>query len=360
MLATDRTTINDLYDISRDQDTHKTDYTGKARDFRFDENAAIVPSLKGSVFGDNVRATSLAPTDWAWSQIFTKLGPSVFGKGKDKSLPADNLLALRPEQRAQLLNDHLDHTETNWLVRGLDNYARAVLSDIYAPISNTDLLDVVRTVVKGSDVPVTITRSSAVTADSLNVRAIFKDIDLGGNHGNDRWGIGVYVRNGETGNRRGGILPLIQRHSCENSIVIDGSQSGFEFLHLGSAVAKLVQVKAAIANILPFAAHTLEQLIEADNEKIPEFSDVIAGICKQHGWPDDTAIKIAEGCEGRDTKLGLINGITYAAKFAADPDARADFEIEGGAILAAPDSLFYRAAELAKVERVRIERKASR
>jgi hypothetical protein len=346
MLATDqKSTLHELLDQSLEQDQHKADYTGPAREFKFDQNSKIVPNLDAGIFGTAISTPSFQPTDWAWSQIFGKLGPSVFGKNKSKGLPGDYLLALRPEQRAALLNDHLQNTDTNWLLRTFDQNARAVLSDKYTPISNTDLLDILDKVVSGSDLPSATARGSCVSPDSLNASIIFKNIEIPGtSDGNKNWGIGVKIRNGETGNRRGGIHALVKRHSCDNSIVLDNDIEGYSFLHLGSATAKLINVKDRIATILPFAATLLEKLIEADSQDIPDFADVINGICIQHGWDSDRKDRIFQGTEGRETRLGLVNGVTYSAHYVADPDAKSDIEAIGGAILVAKDSVFHQAA----------------
>jgi len=352
MNALDTLTVQNLLDQSQDQDTHKADFTSPARSFQFDQSSRIIPQVEAGLFGQTASVSSLAPTPWAWSQIFSKLGPTVYGKDKNKSLPSDYLLALRPEQRAELLNDHLQHTDTNWLVRSYDDTARAVLSDRYTAINNSDLLDILNQISNGTQQPHHLTRNSSVTPDSLNVRIIWKNIDTGDDsHGNGSWGIGTYVRNGETGNRKGGILPLVQRHSCQNSIIIDNGKSGYEFLHLGSLSSKLTLVKAAISDVLPFAAHLLDKLIKADGEKIPDFTDVISGLCKQYNWDEDVKLKIATGTEGRDTRAGLVNGVTYVANFIEDPDRKADFQIAGGAILLAPDSVFHTAVRIAREAR---------
>lgn len=341
-----KTQIQDLLDQSIEQDTHKANYKGPAKQFHFDEASRITQEA-GPLFG-GASFSPLAPTPWAWSQIFQKLGPSVFGK-VSKSLPSDYLLALRPEQRADLLNDHIQHTDTNWLVRSFDDTARAVLSDRYTTIDNTDLLDLLNKVSEGTQQEHSLTRTSSVTPDSLNVRIIWKNIETGNNsHGNGSWGIGTYIRNGETGNRRGGIFPLIQRHGCQNSIIIDSSQEAYEFLHLGNLEAKRTLVKAAIGDVLPFAAKLLNDLIAADEQQIPDFTDVLAGICKQYGWSEDQKSRIAIGTEGRETKLGLINGITFSAHAIEDPDRKADIEIAGGSILLTPDSVFHKFASIGR------------
>lgn len=332
--------IQDLLDQSIEQDTHKADYRGTAKEFKFDEASKLITPTP--------HTPGLAPTPWAWSQTFKRLGPVVFGR--DKTLPADYLLALRPEQRAELLNDHIQHTDQKWLVRSYDDTARAVLSDRYVTsFDNTALLDILNQISAGTEQEHKITRTTSVTPDSLNVRIIWKDVQVqSDNPRNKDWGIGVYIRNGEIGNRKGGVYPLIQRHSCQNSIIVDASQTGYEFWHLGNPTSKLTLVKAAITDVLPFAAKLLDDMIKADAKQIPDFADTIAGLCKQYNWTDATKAEIAIGSEGRDTKAGLVNGITFAAHRVEDPNAKAELEAAGGAILLAADSVFHRAASVGR------------
>lgn len=341
MLDTIQTkTIQSLLEVSQEHDTHKADYRGAAQSFTFNETSRLVPS------DGQYSVTPLDPTRWAWGQIFQKLGPVVLGG--NRTLPAEYLLALKPHQRAALLNDHIAGAKQDWLVRSYDDQVRAVLSDKYAPISNTEMLDIVNRVAEGTTQTHSVTRDSSVSPDSLNLRIIWKDVETGDDSkGNGRWGIGVGVTNGEIGNRRGGIYPLIKRHSCDNSILFDLEGQKYEFLHLGSVHAKLANVKAAIGNALPFAAQLLDQLIQADAVEIPNIEDVIAGICIERGWDEKTKIRIAQGAEGQATKLGVVNGITFAAHAVENPDDQTLYQLFGGSILLADDSVFHRYARIA-------------
>ena len=107
-MDTQTVTKNDLSELlekSREQDTHKADYTNPAREFTFDAESRL--NVSANMFGLSASMSPLTPTDWAWRQVFSKLGTSVFGKGSSKTLPADYLLAMKPELRAHVLNEHI-------------------------------------------------------------------------------------------------------------------------------------------------------------------------------------------------------------------------------------------------------------
>jgi hypothetical protein len=338
-----------LLEQSREQDSHKTDYTAHPTNIKFDQSC-IMQVESGGLFEHS--SVALSPLELAYRQMFSKLGTVVYGKGANKSLPFDYLMALRPDLRAHVLNDHTHNYQNGeWFIRAYDDNCRAVLSDRYAAISNTELLTILDTVSNDAKTPSRLTPSSCVTPDSLNVRIIWKDVNRGNDDNNKGgWGIGVAITNGETGQRKLRGMPLLQRHSCQNSIILDQSVNGFEFTHRGSIATKMIVVKSAMQEILPFAAELLETMIAAEAQYIPDFSDVLAGLAIQYGWDDKQAAEVAVGTEGQTTRAGIVNGVTHAAKFIENPDTRMDMEILGGRILVAPDSIFSQAARIS-VER---------
>ena len=341
----DKTTVQELLDKSQEQDEHKTDYLAHPHGMKFDQNC-IMQVEPGGLFMNGTVA--LSPNEWAYRQIFSKLGTTVFGKGVNKTLPADYMMALRSDLRAYVLNDHLkNYPNGDWFVRAYDNTCRAILSDRYAAIGNTELLNILSAVTNEAKTPSYLTNSSNVNADSLNVRIIWKDVNRGDNNkGNGSWGIGVAITNGETGQRRLRGMPLLQRHSCQNSIILDQSVNGFEFTHRGSVATKMIVVKSAMQEILPFAAELLETMIAAEAQQIPDFTDVLNGLATQYGWDEKTSANVAIGTEGQTTRAGIVNGVTHAAKSIENPDERMDMEILGGRILMAPDSVFSQAAKV--------------
>jgi len=326
--------ISQYVDKSAEYDSHKADYSEFVRNLHFDEAARLV--IPAQMFG---QVPPLTPTPWAWNQVFSKLGPAVFGKGCNKTLPSDYLLAIPPDLLAENLNRHIQSANgAAWLVRGYDAGARAVVSEGFTTIANTELLEILDGVVDQNPTADFRAVRSSVSPDDLNIRTIWKDTG-GGNYG-----IGVYIGNGEIGNRRLRIYPLIQRHSCENSIIIEHDK-GIEFVHRGNKITKMVLVKSVIAELFGVAAEVLEKMIEAESQQIPDFADVLGGLAIKYGWDDSTRTAVTLGTEGQQTRAGIVNGVTYAAhtveKFT--PNETADMEILGGRLLLAPENLFRQA-----------------
>jgi hypothetical protein len=347
-LTSSKTALSAMLAKSREMDEHKAHYVNPARAHHFNDDARL--TAETSLMGMTSSIVPLELTDHALYQACSKLAPSVYGKGTTRNLPFDYIKAIRPEVRAYVLNEHLTRAEGDWMVRAYDDKCRAVLSGQYSAIGNSELLEVLETVVSASSNPSSLTKTSEVTPDTLNARIIFKNVTAPNGDGrNGDWGMGVYIGNGETGLRRLRVLPLIQRHSCQNSIIVDQGKGAVEFVHRGSAQTKRILVHSAMAEILPFAAKLLEKMIIAEGEKLPDFSEVLDGLAEQYHWEDATKTKVAIGCEGQETRAGLVNGITYAAhECFANPDDVADMEVLGGTILLAPGSVFHKAVRVAR------------
>lgn len=323
-------TIFDCVDVSAEHDAHKADYTEAARNIHFDDTARMI--VPEQLFG---AVPPLNPTTWAWGQLFSKMGPMVYGKGSNKTLPADYLLSIPSQLLATNLNDHLTKANgTTWLIRAYDQNCRAVLSEGFTTIGNTEILDVVAGIVREQQTQDFKLVRPSVRADDVHIKTIWKDV-RGGNYG-----VGVYIGNGEIGNKRLRVYPVVQKHSCTNSIIVEHDK-GVEFIHRGSKASKMVIIKSVIAELFGVAAEMLDRLIEAEAETIPNFTDVLLALGVQHNWDDRTAAAVAIGTEGQDTRAGLVNGITYAAHAVErDPSEQVDMEVLGGRYLVAPASLF--------------------
>jgi hypothetical protein len=333
------TTIFDYVEKSAEYDTHKADYTDLAAKMSFDHEARLIvpPQLFGSV-------PPLSLTTWAWYQVYSKMVPMVYGKGSNKStLPTDYLPALRPDLRAYVLNDHIKNgaNGTGWMVRAYDETCRAVVSDGFATIGNTELLDTFAGVVKEQHTPDFQLIRPAVTPDEMYLKSVWKDVQAGGKN----YGLGVFMSNSEIGGRKIRIKPVVQKHSCTNSIIVD-HEKGIELTHRGSRITKMILIKAAIAEIFGLAAEALDRLVKAESEVIPNFSDVLLGLTAHYGWDDKTSATVSIGTEGNQTRAGIINGVTYAAH-AVEREAaeQAEMEMLGGKMLTLPADFFYQMAE---------------
>lgn len=314
--------LNKLLDKSREYDLQKHDTRAPAVALELTEDGRV--RLPATEFGE---VRPLRPTDWAWRQMFRKLGTTVFGKGSKRGLPADYLLAIPKELLAMNTNKCLEKSKSQWLVRGYGDNCRAVLDRIYADVSNTEVLEAVQQVLDETQAVGSV--RPHLTPDYVHGRIALRDLQENG--GRQNFAVGFAFRNGEVGNSALTLSPFIQRHSCANSII--WGDNGLRVIHRGSRKALMVQFKAAIANALPTAATMVDSLIEADNEEI-DISAVLRSLAKQHGWGEPVQDAILIGTEGRQTRAGLVNGVSYAAHTAVDePTDQYELEVLAGSLL---------------------------
>jgi hypothetical protein len=351
--------LQDLIAMSERYDRGKHDHPGPAQRFQFNEvSAIVVPPTLETFNGMKAGMAPLHLTEHSLGQVCWKLGPAIFGKGSNASLPLAYFKAIRPDLRAVLLNDHLASPimgNRTWLVRGFNpldttvlnpgngaaghpaySIARAVLDGAYPCVANTDLMRAVDMAMADSEgeLPCLRLARSFVDADQVRVRILYADVrkDDTAPNGN-YYAIGAYIGNDEIGGGRVKVQPLIQRTTCENSIIIQADE-GIALAHRGSLAAIMVQVKAAIGQMFHTAADAVEKMIMAEAERVPSFSEVLKGLAIQNGWTDAFALQVGIGSEGRETRAGLVNGISFAAHSTGQkPEEEARLEEYAGQIL---------------------------
>jgi hypothetical protein len=332
------TTLQPLIDRSAEFDLHKHDYTELAQRLTFDESGKlVVPSPFGAgLFGGT---PPLDLTERGLVDLCAKLVKPFWGSGSGRStLPVDHHRQLResmPDLFAQQMNRLLaDHGDT-WFVRGYEDKVRAIKSGQYADVRNTQLLEMVQAAV--GDLPCELIRPH-IDPDNLYLKVIVKHIEP--NHPLDPggFGVGFFVRNGETGDSGIEVGAVVQRHACTNSIVAlrneAGQQIGYYGHHRGSVAAKQRLMAAAIQDVLPSAFEALEAYLESHAQPLPNLADVIGALARSHGWDEGVTLAVATGSEGQNTKAGLINGVTHAAHSAGlEPGAAVALETLGGTLL---------------------------
>jgi hypothetical protein len=316
-----------LLDRCADFDSLKSDTVARTSELHFgDEGHLVVPASYGnSLYGMEERALN---------QLGDRLGRH-FWKTSKRTIPADFYRQLHqawPQHFASLTNDLLQEMDGKLLVRSYGDNVRAILSDQYATLDNSELLDMADQVLGG--VPYEIVqsgkyadRNDGVQRDELTVRVIVKNVkptDEGG------YGLGIAIRNGETGGSASEIRPLVMRTSCMNSLVFKvgeaGERLGLRLTHRGSKQAKAILLASAIAEALPMAEEGLERFLETKRIEI-DLGAVIAKLGEEQGWSEAMSLTVGVGSEGHNSVFGLVNGITFAAH-QLDMDTSARFDLE--------------------------------
>ena len=314
------TTIDTLLERSQRYDAAKEDYTIATADVSYlvDDDACKVV-FPGGLFG-NVGHT---PSDHALSQICQKL----------KVPPTRYMRACPPELRATNLN-HWQRGlgDGNWFIRTNGGSVRGVLSDQYVPLDNSEVLGTGAEIFKGDHITSYKLIRPTVTADNMWVRILLRD-NVGQNYG-----IGIVVGNDEIGRGSCKVLPFVQRHSCTNSTV--WQEGGYEQRHVGRRAreAMRVQMKSAILDGLRASATMYKQVLQAEEERLPSITDFINGLAEENSWNDHVRDTILLGTEGEQTRMGVVNGLSFAAHSAANvnDDTRQMLELLSGKVLMQP------------------------
>lgn len=316
--------LNELIEESKGYDSQKLDTVVVSNQISFDELARMLPD------GRLAKMPPLKMTTWAQDQLFTKLGPAVFGRGSKKSLPRDYLGSIPSDLLATNLNRIIQGTRYSWLIRQYGYDCRAVLDGHYPCVDNTEILMALNDAISDrTDVHVARAR---VTPDSMNVQTIW--------HDGHKYGVGVYVGDGEIGNQRVRVLPLVKRTACDNSIIVDEEATSFTAFHKGSTRHIMFAVRSAIGQALKMAGEVLDRFMQAEYEKIESFDDVLNGLALRYKWDDDRKANLFLGTENNQSRMGLVNGVSYMAQSVGDEDERTGLEVLSGRLLYSPAAEF--------------------
>jgi hypothetical protein len=348
-------------------DKKKVDLEGAPQHFGISSTGKVNFTKPADLFGvpgGFERVANLNLETNALRQLLGRVSVPFFGKGNGTTMDSadwETMLAKYPKYFAAVMNDLIPQLESKGLiVRTHGKDIRAILTDRYGIVDNTQVLNAVREILvaSGNEMPDLQVVKSEVTRDRLDMRIVFQNPKIKnpeivpqgetrrGDSGNRPYGFGAFVGNEETG--RGGlsVKALIQRHGCTNSIIVE-HKDNIQLRHLGETQVLLGRLQQSFADILPVAAQTLNRIYEVTNKALPNLTDVLSGLSKQYGWDDDTAKQVLIGTEGQETVMGLVNGVSFAASKIEDSASRVEMETQAGAILVAPDSLFARAVQVA-------------
>lgn len=359
--------LRKMRDQSAGWDSEKNDWTVTPGNVEVADDGsltAIEPNFMGA--GLSARSGAMRLTDHSLGQMLYRLSPTLFGKGTTNSIHKATFQAMQerfPQHFAENIRWLLGETEADkqFLFRQMGDRARAVLSDKYATLNNTDLLDTVLGALEAQAeaMPELHVVRSSVSPDEMAVRIVFRNDDKDGGQGQDfryygedrtpdtrggnggNYGLGVAIINDEIGRGAVKVLPLIWRHSCRNSIMDAANTDAVVNLrHMGNATALRLQVNTAILTALTFSSNLLETVYQAEIEQLPSIASVLRGIAKQHGLSQKVTDLAMVGTEGQHTRMGVVNGLTYAAhrgelSFADE----LELELLGGAVLRAPQTV---------------------
>lgn len=325
--------ITDLLAYSEYHDEFKTDFSGEEWNFHINDDMDIQAVNKHTA----VSVTPLHLTDYALTQMVQRVGtltPVVAHALRANEATRPHAARILEELRQQ--QQERQRTR-EWLVRGYDKTARAILTTQYANTPNTSLLRLVLEAVeeqaRGAGQAVDINHfpadRSSVTPDDVFLYVGLNSVNVPGAGG---FKIGFSVRNSEIGNSALYVRPYVQRTSCLNSILFDAEE--FYSVHRGSNTMLMSNFAIAVGNALKLSMDGLTRLMKSREIPVNNIQDEITTLASNYGWSTDFVASVGVGTEGNETVYGLVNGITYAAhQHYTDHETMMKTELLGGRIL---------------------------
>jgi len=338
-------TLTELVQELERQKQTKWDRVANATRLQFtaDENGVYmrIPDLNGV-------PTDMPLTDWAHSQVSTKLG-----------VPAKYYRRMLEEQEFDLLAHNCNiwmekkYTTKQCLIRTLDGYVRGFLSDRYFYLENEQVMWLALKRLSEYNAHV---HESAITDRMMYIKATTPYTEYEVVH-DDKVVPGIIIRNSEVGASRLLIQPLLIRKICDNGLI--GAHK-FGRIHLGGrrneGVINWSEKTRKIESEL-VKSQIIDAIDQAFNEEIIE--EWMEAIRKGTEFKIDDRVAAAEAvqinlglteaekrellnnfAEEKPNVWGLANGITRTAKEAANYDRRVELEeLANELILTPPEQL---------------------
>lgn len=369
------TQINETQEVEKLAELVKTakDYDSRKNDFRgVDAGNITVTDTRGMIVEGTGYSVALdSATRHAWQQMCARDGRWIFPKGSKKSLPFGYYEHIPDDLFAHIMNRHLSDigSSEQYLIRaiaepdengsmaGQPTTVRAMLSDQYATVDNSVLLQSLHTILRETQAESGLPEGfhlvrPKLTEDSMYVPAIWSPIPQYNQYGDQIWDdddgglyIGTIIVNDEIGKGRVKLLMAIQRGKCDNTMAIRQGESAelntVSLTHRGSVEAITTSVQAGMFNVLQTSGTVVDKILHAKRQQMPSMTDVIRGLAINQGLNKETEMRIQISAQG-NTQWDLINAVTLVAH--ADDEMPDDeqqaLELLGGDLLFSPASYF--------------------
>ncbi len=274
----------------------------------------------------------------------------------------------QPQLLADNVNTWLHSNPARRMVRTLDGYHRAFLSDRYRVLDHLDVVQTMLPVLSDVGLANTDVVSTEITDRRLYFKALFPKLQAEVKRG-DVVQAGIVISNSEIGQGSVNVQPLIYRLACINGMI--RADFGMKKYHVGrlagegkdayrffkddtlkaddeAFMKKMRDVITAAATEAQFNM-LLEDLRESTERKVNDPLGAIQEVTKAYSLTDDDSSAVLKHfIEGGDlSQYGIAQAVTRHSQDVADYDKATDLERMGGQIIElAPDQ--WRTIETAK------------
>ncbi|BCM94130.1 hypothetical protein IAD21_06033 [Abditibacteriota bacterium] len=310
--------VCDVRDLVEEASRGNWDTLARRDELSFCQGQLVLPSpLAGH--------DSLSPTNWATGQLCARLGiPAPYYRRcspEIQDIQANHWLRQKPQ----------DGDGEIWLLRAQDARLRAVLSQRYSPLDNTDLMEVLQPLLK-PDLRVDWLDQSD---DGLHLRIVdpsrMQDVLPG-----DGLSVGIHIANSEVGGRSLSVDALVYRLLCSNGLIrLVQGKSLLRQRHIHIARPRLVAaLEEAVECAWQEADLFLEQMGRTTQIRVPDVEGVIERIGHKWHLPQNVQSEVMEDLRRAPAKLqetlyGMVNAFTSTAQRQSS-EARYDLEVLAG------------------------------
>lgn len=339
--------IDGMMSQSAAWDANKMDVRAMMSEANFTDKSIVIPSDPDIQVGI---------TNNALSHLCDKLGAATQSKSR---LPYKYLAKDAPGGvYAHLLGAHAKDLKRVYTFRMHGTTLRAVVAADYPRFGigsefgdlyeNTFMLKSLRDVI--ATLPYSEVDTVIFDADEIVMRIGLKELDVetkttfdavGWETGSEQvrsmhWIAGIGIANSEAARRSFKVYPTFSRDNGRIKFSWDDSDWAITLPHAGSPMrfrnALTIAFQEAMRSSLTGAA---DALLRASKEEVPNMGAVLAEMCKNFGWSEETKVDLAMAVGSTPTRLALAEGVASLANTErmSDPEEKVKIAAIAGTIL---------------------------
>lgn len=305
-------------DINYD-DIGKADYIVPTQFTRMNKEGKIGDMRFGNV-EQQVGASRLGlmPNEHALAQFSSRLGvPAKYAKKMFDENP--QYMALHYNYWLEKLAEEAkEDSDRQFLLRAKNDTMRAVLTDKYAQLDNSFVMDALSANLdKGAAVNVT---NFALSDKYLNLRLIFPDLsaNVGTSINRDDVMVGIHITNSEVGSSALRIDSCLFRLVCSNGMIARvGGDSLMNQRHVHLTRGEMEnRVADAISESLKVGDGLIEDFARTKEVAVNNPMKVLEELAKKQKYSEafTDSLKNSFNSDPHDSAFGIVNAFTHASK----------------------------------------------
>jgi hypothetical protein len=243
-----------------------------------------------------------------------------------------------PELLTENVNTWLRRNNKDVFLRGLDESARAFLSDRYRVIDHLDVLMCALNELQAHDAEI---EDCFLSETELNIKVKSQTLRDFVRHKDDLIMGGIFITNSETGHKALRVEPRMFRVKCSNGMIVEELVT--REIHIGngdeiSDEIVYLSLRRSIRELFNRFGEIVLLLRESTEAKIRNPQKVIQNVVDQYKLSETQKANIlmAFGAEPEYDQYGIANAVTQAAQKEETWEKSVELEKLGGKLVALP------------------------